>query len=186
MLPRFGLVEGSSVHELVSAAGGSAAGGKSRRHDGDDALIDDVPVDDVSVSEMGASTVVKHGREFGSYVAAKGRIELFEEENAAVRRITAKELRDSSGCGRGIEMARIAIDRQDLIGEVLHKIPERDRGAEARVDAGAGAVGGTGEIVGDDQHASHSSSFLRERLRSDLSGVAGDTRLPTGGKRRNE
>ena len=103
-----------------------------------------------------------------SQVAAQGRVNLLEEQYRRIGRVLSREIVDALGGGGGGHHARVC-NKGEYVGINLRKRSrERHYGADACMHTCDAAVGGTGEIVGDDKNAMHQIFLARVRERAAL------------------
>src|SRR5258708_5369546 len=125
----------------------------------------------------------ERGGELRGYIASQCGVQLFEEQTLVAIRAkgvaVADQLRDGFGGLRGLQTTSIGIDGQHADVFELGSVKRRLIGLaqqDQRVDSTSGAhytaVGGAGEVIGNDQHLCHQWQAPTGQSRAECSTVS--------------
>jgi hypothetical protein len=92
---------------------------------------------------------IEHGFDFGSHIAAKHRVDLFEDPSGIRGNDFGCKRLDASGCGGRWQMARVGVKGDDLSGAGGVELA-LDFGGEAPREGDAGNFRCAAQIVGND------------------------------------
>ena len=137
-LPDVGVFELRAVQELVAVERGAAGGGEgggNYDHGG-----------------AGFAHHRQHRGEFGGEVAAQGGVQLLEQKSPGSGE-AAGEAGGFGGSGVSVAASRVGVHSNRVGFERVVAIAEYHEGAQPGGSAGDTAIGGAGEVVGDDHDA---------------------------------
>ncbi|MFY9315497.1 MAG: hypothetical protein WAO95_08060, partial [Burkholderiales bacterium] len=89
-------------------------------------------------------------RELGGDVPAQRRVDLLEQNGGAPGAARSERTAHDAARGAFLPAARIEVDRYDLRGAAGMRA-EQDRDFARAAEEGRGAVGGAGQVIGEDQ-----------------------------------